>query len=262
MKTIQILLLLGAVSYATCGIAQQADDAPRYDTPFDVGAMAQARAALKSGHGAQINSLILAERLEYHSNDGEPLMVLEGQGWVGGDLRKLWLKTEGEYATEHNRLEEFELQALYSRAVSPFWDLQMGLRQDIRPQPARTYAVIGAQGLAPYWFELDAAVFLSDQGDVSARLEAEYEIHLSQRLKLQPRLELNAALTADEDIAVGSGLSTVAAGLRLRYEITREFAPYVGVSWSQSFAETRDYRRLQGERTRQVSLVAGLRLWF
>ena len=232
------------------------------DAYYDPEEMAESRAALKANHGAQINSLVLGERLEYHSNDGDPVIVWEGQGWIGGDLQKLWVKTEGEYTTNEDRFEEAELQALYSRAISPFWELQAGIRHDIKPDPSRSYAVIGVQSLAPYWFELNGALFLSDEGDISTRLEAEYEFRLTQRMMLQPRIELNAAFSDDEAIGVGSGLSTAEAGLRLRYEVAREFAPYVGVSWSRSFRNTKDIRRVDGEDTSQVSFVAGMRFWF
>lgn len=232
------------------------------DDHYDPTAMAKARAALKSGHGSQINTLVMVERLEYHSNDGDPLAVWEAQGWVGGDARKLWFKTEGEYEADHERFEEAEVQALYSQAITPFWDLQAGARHDIKPEPSRTYAVVGAQGVAPYWFEIDGQLFLSDEGDLSARLEAEYEFRLTQRLMLQPRIELNGAFSDDEELGVGSGLSTFEAGLRLRYEILREFAPYVGVSWNRAFGKTEDFIRAEGEDSDQVSWVAGIRFWF
>lgn len=242
---------------AASALAQQAADAY-----YDSTEMAKARARLKADHGNQINSLIIGERLEYQSGEGNPLTVWEGQGWIGRDLQKLWIKTEGEYNVEDGEFEEAELQALYSRAISPFWDLQAGLRHDIKPNPSRTYAVLGAQGLAPYWFELDGAFFLSDEGDASVRFEAEYEFRFTQRLILQPRVELNAAFSDDEDIGVGSGLSTVQAGLRLRYEVRREFAPYIGVSWNRAFGETKDFKQAAGEDAGELSWVAGLRFWF
>lgn len=254
---IRLLVVLLVALAASPTLAQNAADAY-----YDPAEMAKARAALKSGHGSQINTLILGERLEVHSNDGDPLTVWEAQGWIGSDIQKLWFKTEGEYETDEGRFEEAEVQALYSRAVNAFWDLQAGLRHDIKPDPSRTYAVIGAQGVAPYWFELDGQLFLSNEGDISARLEAEYEFRLTQRLMLQPRIELNAALSDDEDIGMGSGLSTTEAGLRLRYEITREFAPYVGVSWNRAFGKTEDFIRAEGEDSDQVSWVAGIRFWF
>jgi hypothetical protein len=160
------------------------------DAYYDPQAMAAARAALKEHHGNQVNSLLIAERLEYLAADDEDALVWEAQGWVGTDMDKLWVKTEGEHV-DGEGTEEAELQLLYSRAVSPFWDLQAGARQDLQPSPNRSHLVIGAQGLAPYWFEVDTALFLSDEGKLSARLEAEYELRLTQRLILQPRIELN-----------------------------------------------------------------------
>ncbi|MEM8496638.1 MAG: copper resistance protein B [Pseudomonadota bacterium] len=251
---IMILLMLVAV---TPVLAQNAAD--NYYDPWE---MAKAREALKAEHGNQINTLILGERLEYHSNHGDSLMIWQAQAWVGGDVQKLWLKTEGEFDIEDGEFEEVELQALYSQAVSPFWDLQVGIRHDFDPEPTRTYAVLGAQGLAPYWFELDGQLMLSDEGDLSIRLEAEYEFRISQRIMLQPRLELNGSFSDDDDISVGSGLSTAAAGLRLRYEISREFAPYVGVSWNRSFGNTDDFVRAKGQESDHVSLVAGIRFWY
>lgn len=248
---------LGALCLTNLANAESAADAY-----YDPAAMAKARAALKAGHGRQINSLIMAERLEYQSNDGDPLAVWEAQGWIGGDIQKLWLKTEGEYESSAGQFEEAEVQALYSRAISPFWELQTGLRHDAKPSPTRTYAVVGLQGLAPYWFELDSALFLSDKGDLSARFEAEYELRFTQRLLLQPRLELNLAFSEDADIGQGSGLTTADLGLRLRYEFRRELAPYIGVSWSQSFGSTKDFKRAEGEQANQLSLIAGIRLWF
>ncbi len=253
----RFLICLLIASTSPLAFAQNAADA--YHDPEE---MAEARAALKQGHGDQISSLILGERFEYQSNEGDTLAVWEAQAWIGGDVQKLWFKTEGEYKAEEGRFEEAEIQALYSRAVSPFWDLQVGLRHDIKPNPSRTYAVIGAQGVAPYWFELDGQLFVSDEGDVSTRLEAEYELRLTQRLMLQPRVELNAAFADDDEVGVGSGLSTVAAGLRLRYEITREIAPYIGVSWNRAFGRTEDFARADGEDSDHVSWVAGIRFWF
>lgn len=245
------------LSMASPALAQNAADAY-----YDPAVMAAARTALKSSHGAQINSLLLGERFEFLSNDGEPLAVWEGQGWIGGDAQKLWLKTEGEYDVDGGRLEEAELQALYSRAVSAFWDLQVGLRHDVRPTPSRTYLAMGVQGLARYWFEFDAQLFLSEAGNLSARLEAEYDFLLTQRLILQPRIEVNASFSADEEIAVGSGLSTTDVEVRLRYEIKREAAPYIGVSWSRAFGDTADAIRTNGKDSDQLSWVAGFRFWF
>ena len=253
----RLLIVLLTTLIAPPVLAQNAADAY-----YDLTEMAKARVALQSSHGSQTNALILAEHLEIHSNDGDPLAVWEAQGWVGGDIQKLWFKTNGEYEPDEGRFEEAEVQGLYSRAVNPFWHLQVGLRHDIKPDPSRTYAVVGVQGVATYWFELDGQVFLSDQGDIFARLEAGYEFRITQRLMLQPQIELNGAFSDDEDISVGRGLSTVEAGLRLRYEFNREFAPYIGVSWRSAFGKTEDFIGVEGEDSDQVSWVAGIRFWF
>lgn len=202
------------------------------------------------------------DRLEYQTNEGDGLLVWDAEGWVGGDYNKLWIKSEGEYLFERERVEEAELQALYSRAIAPFFDVQAGVRHDFKPDPSRTFGVLGVQGLAPYWFEIDAAGFVSDEGDVSARLEAEYEFLFTQKLILQPRTELNFAVQDVKKLGVGSGLSTAELGLRLRYEIVREFAPYIGVSWTRLVGKTEDFARDEGENVSSVSFVAGVRLWF
>lgn len=238
-------------------LAQTAAD--RYYDPEE---MQAAREALRKGTGGQTNFMIMADRLEYQSNEGDSLLLWDGQGWIGGDINKFWVKTEGEYKLDSDSFEEAEFQALYSRAVSPYFDVQAGIRHDFNPDPSRSFAVLGIQGLAPYWFEVDAAAFLSDDGDLSARIEAEYELNLTQRLILQPRAELNFAAQDVPELDIGSGLSTAEAGLRLRYEIVREVAPYVGVSWKRSFGDTADFARAKGEDVGAVSFVTGLRLWF
>lgn len=205
---------------------------------------------------------IQGDRFEYQSNDGDGLYLWDAQGWYGTDFNKFWFKTEGEFLPDQGMTEEAQLQLLYSRAITSFFDLQAGIRHDFKPDPSRSFAVLGVQGLAPYWFEVDVATFLSDDGDVSARLEAEYELLLTQRLIAQPRLETNLAFQDVEEVGVGSGINNVELGLRLRYEVKREFAPYVGVSWSQLTGNTKDMAQDEGEDTDTVSFVTGIRFWF
>ncbi len=221
-----------------------------------------ARAHLQAHHGGGLFSYVELERLEYLSNDGEPQFLWDVQGWYGGDVNKLWLKSEGEYAFSGGGLEEAEIQALWSRAVGSYFDLQAGVRHDFAPGDDRTFAVIGAQGLTPYLFEIDTAIFVSEDGDVSARLEAEYEFLVTQRLILQPRAELNFEFQDAPAYELGSGLSSVELGGRLRYEIRRQFAPYVGVSWRRAYGDTARYIRADGGEPGGVSFVAGLRMWF
>lgn len=209
----------------------------------------------------RIFTFFQAEQLEYRLSDGKDRLNWDAQGWIGGDYNKLWLKTEGETVFDGG-IEEAEIQLLYSRIIHPFWDIQIGGRYDVRPQPQRGFGVIGVQGMAPYFFEVDAAAFVSHKGDVSARIKGEYELLLTQKLILQPSVELNLAAQRVEELGVGSGLTDVELGLRLRYEFVREFAPYIGVSWERAIGKTADFAREEGEDVDALSFVAGVRFWF
>lgn len=214
----------------------------------------------------QVFWLLLIDQLEYRNNDGSNTFNWDAQGWVGGDYRRIWVKTEGEVDLEGDEGTEAEIQVLYGQLIAPFWDLQVGLRYDRLDSPDRdldrAFAVVGVQGLTPYLFEVDAALFISEDGDVSARLSAEYELLLTQRLVLQPELEVNLALQEVEEFGVGTGLNDIELGLRLRYEVTRKFAPYVGISWTRKFGGAADFAREEGESTDNFSVVGGLRLLF
>lgn len=243
----------------TASMARAQDAADAYYPPQD---MQAARAALKHGVGGAKHTFVLADRFEYQTNEGDGLVLWDAQGWYGGDRDKLWVKSEGEYAFDADTFEEAEVQALWSRAIAPFFDVQAGIRHDFDPDPSRTYGVIGIQGLAPYQFEVDAAAFLSDKGDASARIEAEYELLLTQRLILQPRAEIELAAQDVPELGIGAGVTKGQAGLRLRYEIKREIAPYVGVAWKRSFGETANFARAAGENVESISFVVGIRLWY
>jgi copper resistance protein B len=210
--------------------------------------------------------LLLIEQLEYRDNEGTDSFNWEALGWVGGDYKRLWFKTEGDVGFVEDEGGEAEVQLLYGQLIAPFWDLQVGLRYDrvygSGDDQGRAFAVIGAQGLAPYLFEVDAALFVSEDGDVSARFSAEYQLLLTQRLILQPEFEVNVAAQQVEDFGVGSGLNDIELGLRLRYEINRQFAPYVGISWMHKFGDTADFAREEGEEVDNFALVGGLRLLF
>lgn len=232
------------------------------DEHWDPDGMAKARAAERKSHGASKVLFLQSDRFEYQTGKGSAHLLWDVQGWYGGDRHKLWVKSEGEYEFDEDKIEEAEVQALWSYALSPFFDLQTGIRHNFAPGRDRTFGVIGIQGLAPYWFEIDAAAFVSGDGDISARLEAEYEILLTQRLILQPRTELNFALQDVPENEVGSGLSSAEIGARLRYEIKREFAPYIGVDWISSFGETADLIEADGSDRRRTVFVVGIRAWF
>lgn len=232
------------------------------DTVWDPQLMARKRASkLVAEHGGFTGYMVLADRLEYRAVDGEDGYAWDAEGWYGGDFNRLWLKTEGEGEFGEGA-ESAEVQALYSRSINPWFNLQAGVRYDIRPKPDRAHLVLGLQGLAPYWFEVDAAAFLSDEGELTARFEAEYDQRITNKLILQPRAELDLAAQDVSELGIGAGLSTIEAGLRLRYEIKREFAPYVGVQYERRVGDTAEFARADGEDVGGWAFLVGLRSWF
>lgn len=201
------------------------------------------------------------DQFEHRWTDGKDGVAWQAQGYVGGDVDKVRLKTEGA-AARGKGVEEAEIQLLYSRMVGDFWDVQAGVRHDVRPRPQTTYAVFGMQGLAPYFFEVDAQAFLSEQADLSARVEAEFDLLITQKLILQSGAELGLSAQTVEALHTGAGLTGLKLGLRLRYEIVREFAPYVGLLWERKLGRTADFARNEGEDPDAIAFVAGLRFWF
>lgn len=211
-------------------------------------------------HAPEIFTKVMLDQLEIRDGeDGNPL-VLEGQAWIGSDLNKLWLKADIE--SLDGDVEEFELQALYSRAVASYWDLQLGVRQDIRPDSGHNWGVLGLRGLAPYFFETEATLFISESGETAMRFSTEYELLLTQQWVLSPEIGANIYGQNDRDTGTGSGLSDMHAGLRLRYEIRREFAPYIGINWSKRFGDAADFATDAGEEVSDTQWVAGFRIWF
>lgn len=231
------------------------------DTLFDPRAMTKAREQLRAEHGGLHTSLILADRFELHSGSGEEIYLWDVQGWYGSDINKVWLKSEGDGAMGDD-LGSAELQVLYSRAIAPFFDLQAGVRHDVRPDPERSHVVLGLQGLLPYVFEIDAAAFLSNKGDLTGRVEGELDLQINQRLILEPRVELNVAAQEIPELRIGSGVGSIEAGLRLRYEIRREIAPYTGIEWERKFGDTGDFARAAGEDRDGWRVIVGVKSWF
>jgi len=205
-------------------------------------------------------TMVRVDQFEIRDDSNHRPLILEAQGWIGKDLKKLWLKTDLERVA--GKTEEAELQILYSQAVAPYWDFQLGLRRDFQPEPERSWAVIGLQGLAPYFFEIDASLFIGESRHTALRLEAEYELLFTQRLILTPEIEINFYSKSQPNKGIGSGLSDTQAGLRLRYEIHRKFAPYIGVNWNKKFGNTADFSRLAGATVSDSQFVLGLRIWF
>lgn len=224
-------------------------------------AMARSRLEMYRMHGAIPAYRLFIERLEARVREGQGGYLLDAQAWYGGDIDKLWLKAEadGEFGEP---FEGAELQALWSHAIGPWFDLQTGVRYDPRRGSDRGYLVAGVQGLAPYWIEIEAAAFLSDQGDITARFEAEHDVRITNQWTLQPRAELALALQDVPRERIGAGLSQIAVGARLRYQVTPLFEPYVGVEYERAFGDTRGFRRLADEEHGGFSLLAGVRTWF
>lgn len=214
--------------------------------------MAASRAELAVTHGDFPTLWVQADRLEVRTGKGADGYLWDVQGSYGGPTQKIWIKSEGEGQIGSGKAHG-DLQALWSKAVAPYWDLQLGVRQDLIG-PAATHAVLGLHGVAPYLIDIDAALFLSHTGDLTARFKAELDQRVTQRLILQPRAELQLAAQAMPDQQTAAGLTKAELGLRLRYEIRREIAPYLGIEQS--------YARTAGHASTPTRMVAGLRLWF
>lgn len=208
----------------------------------------------------QLIPYLLLDRFEYRLQNGGNARAWDAQAWFGGDYNKLWLKSEGENIIGR-RTEDADLQALYARLIAPFWNVQAGVRDQIRPGPAKAYGVLALQGLAPYRFNVEGSLFFRTD-EVSGRLEAEYDQLLTQRLILQPRIETNFTSSSDRKRRIGSGINDLELGLRLRYEIRREIAPYIGLSWTRKLGSTAGIARSEGESVNERAIVAGLRIWY
>ena len=217
-------------------------------------------------HGGMTAYKFLIDQLEVSFGEDGQGYSWDAQFWYGGDIDKFWLKTEGE-GTFDQEFDGIEIQGLWSHAIDPWFDVQAGVRQDIGAGPDRTHLVVGFQGLAPYWFEVEGAVFLSTQGDITARVEAEYDLRLTQELILQPKVEVDFSLQDVPELQLGSGITTAELGARLRYEFFPRsgpavIAPYIGVMYERAFGRTEDFRLAEGEGAEGVKLLVGVRTWF
>lgn len=224
--------------------------------------MAPSRSQLARESGGMRTGMVMVERLEARipTDGGEDGYLWDAQAFYGGDINRFVLKTEGE-GEFGGELEDAEIQALYSRAIAPFFDIQAGVRFDPEPD-ARGHLVVGLQGLAPYMFEVDAALFLSDQGDLTARIEGEYDQRITQRLIIQPRVEVELSAQEIPERRIGAGITSIEPGMRLRYEFKREFAPYIGIEYEAALGETADIARASGEDPDGLKVLIGLRAWF
>ena len=210
-------------------------------------------------HGGDAIGYLLFDRLEAWNDDGDG-QAWEAQGWFGNDHHRLWLRSEGE--REDGSTSHADVEVLYGRPIARWWDMVAGVHHDFAPGAARDRAAIGVIGTAPYKFEVEATGYLDASGRLSARIEAEYELLLTNRLILQPMIEAEWHARDDRSRGIGAGVSKAETGLRLRYEITRRFAPYVGLVHERSFGKTADLRRDEGDGVRETRVVAGIRFWF
>jgi copper resistance protein B len=251
-------LILAAV------LATLAASAPAQTPPAAGAGMAMPGSAADMTMGMMDDAVfahVLFDRLEGRTDGARTDFRWDAQGWVGTDYNKLWIKTEG-FARGTGGIDDGRHEFLYDRPITTYFDLQAGLRSDLDSHPSRHWAAFGLQGLAPYFFDVEATAYVSDQGHLAGRLHASYDLLITQRLILQPEAELNFYSRSDPARLVGAGLSDIDAGLRLRYEISRKFAPYLGVAFEGKFGQTAGFTRRAGENTDGVRLVLGLRAWF
>ena len=261
-----VLLVLGGASF---GVHAQSHDHTTHQQagPPTVPPITDAdrAAAFPAVHGHAthddgIHYLVLFDQLDWQDAEEGNLISWDAAAWVGRDLDKLWLRTEGERAD--GTTESLDLEVLWGHAFARWWEFVAGARHDFEPGPSQTWAAFGVQGVAPYKFEVQATAYLGEAGQTAAELEGEYEVLLTNRLILQPRVELRFHGKDDFERGIGSGLSTTELGLRLRYEIRRELAPYIGVAWEHKSGDTADLARLNGEAVEDTRWLAGLSIWF
>jgi copper resistance protein B len=207
-----------------------------------------------------LNRLVLLDRLETHDASGGNVLSWDLDAWVGRDLGKLWIRSEGD--RQAGRTERAELELLWGKAFAPWWDLVAGARTDFAPGDERSWAAVGVRGLAPYRFDLEATAYVGDGGRAALRFETTYEVLVTNRLVLQPLVGIDWYAQSDAARLAGAGLAEAELGVRLRYEFRREVAPYVGLTHERKFGRTADFARAVGSDTEDTRLVAGIRLWF
>ncbi len=223
--------------------------------------MAKSREEMMKDSGGSTFRYLSFDLAEFVVHENKNSYRWDGEAWFGGDINRFVFKYEGE-GEFGGALDDLELSGLYSRAISPYWNLQAGVRYDVKPDPSRTYAVFGIEGLAPYWFEITAAAFVSNKGEVRGRVEGYYDQRITQKLIFQPRFEANLSAQTIRELGVGAGLSNLELGARLRYEIKKEFAPYIGFEWIRQFGESARFTRANGGQVSDPHFVMGVRVWF
>lgn len=207
-----------------------------------------------------IYSRVMFDRVESFRTPDSHGQAVDAQGWVGGDINKLWFKIDGH--RENGKLGATRTEVLWDHAIATYWGMQTGIRHDFGGGPGRTWAAFGIQGLAPYWFDVQATAYVGQGGRTAMRFETEYDLLITQRLILQPNAKVNLYSKNDPERGIGSGLTDLEAGLRLRYEFSRKVGPYIGVVWNRKFGNTATYARDSGNAVKETRLVAGIRIWF
>jgi copper resistance protein B len=246
---------MGSMSMQGGSAPANARDPHAYSEGYDFGPIPRPRMGDEANYGA-----LLVERLEsVHTRDNSSV-AYDLQAWYGRSYDRAVLKAEGD--VDNGEFQGARTDLLWGHAVATYWDTQLGVRYDSGAGPDRSWLAFGVQGLAPYWFDVEATAYVGEQARSAFRLATEYELLLTQKLILQPRIEVNVYGKRDTERALGSGLSDLSAGVRLRYEIRREFAPYLGVEWAGKYGSTADFARAAGEDAKATRLVAGLRFWF
>lgn len=246
--------------------AQADNEQPDYefnaaDAYYDADAMRAARARLRVEHGATSQTMVMADRLEYRSGDSDDAILWDTEAWYGNDSNKLVLESSGSVGMASDDVEDAEVQVLWSHAVTPFFDLRTGVRYDLEPG-GLGYGVIGLNGLAPYFFDVDAAAFISADGDLSAAIEIEYSWLFTQKLVLLSRTEIAFSAQQVPALETGSGLTDIAQSLRLLYAVTGQFRPYLGIEWNRTFGGTADYLSAAGDDVDDVLVITGISFWF
>jgi copper resistance protein B len=213
-----------------------------------------------AAHDDDIHYMVLFDQFEWQSAAEGDVLAWDLSAWAGRDIDRIWLRSEGERVDATN--EALDVEALWGHAFARWWDVVAGVRHDFDSGPSRTWAAFGVQGVAPYKFEVQATAYVAESGWTAAKLEAEYELLLTNRWILQPLVELNIYGEDEPQRGIGSGLGSTEIALRLRYEIRREIAPYIGVTWDRKWGDTADLARGEGEAVEDTRWIAGLRIWF
>lgn len=257
LATVTVLLLTTAARGQNAPLTTAPDHIPPAPPQEVMGDMSyKDMVAMMQMDDTHLFGKVMLDQLEWRDAREGGAGAWDVQGWYGGDYNKLWVKSEGERLGGITHDASADL--LFDRVIGRWWDAQVGVRQDFGKGPARTWLALGVQGLAPYWLDTEATVYVGDQGRVAARLKADYDLLITQRLILQPYSEVNFYSKSDPQRQIGDGLSDLELSLRLRYEIRRQVAPYLGVAWFKRFGDAVS----AGEGSNELELVAGLRAWF